>query len=149
MLFGRSLQPSRVMPAATAPEDTSTTSTPLSRRAAICCTHTAMAWRSRPRPSPVSNALPILITQRRAAVTLSRMQFQLRSANVDNFRAIFAIFIIVVEILFVIGDASLAPRLTIIQLLDMRPRLIFDALVQLGDLSSIFLIFLHTQHALI
>ncbi|MNY64645.1 hypothetical protein D3C86_2017890 [compost metagenome] len=64
------------MPAATAPEDTSTSSTPCSRKATICATHTAMAARSRPRPSAVSNALPIFTTQRRALVTLSRMIIQ-------------------------------------------------------------------------
>src|SRR5690606_1567030 len=143
ILFGRSLQPSRVMPAATAPEDTRTTSTPLSRRATICCTHTAMALRSRPRPSPVSNALPILITHRRAAVTLSRMQYQLRSAHVDNFRTVFVILILilVVEVVLVVDDAGLAPRLAIVQLLDMGARLVLDAPVKFGDLGGIVLVF--------
>src|SRR5690606_21842888 len=149
MLFGRSLQPSRVMPAATAPEDTSTTSTPLSRRATICCTHTAMAPRSRPRPSPVSNALPILITHRRAAVTLSRMQYQLRSAHVDNFRTVFVVFILVVEVVLVVDDAGLAPRLAIVQLLDMGARLVLDALIKLGDLSGVALVLLHAQLTLV
>src|SRR5690606_19735645 len=116
MLLGRSLQPRRVMPAATAPEDTSTTSTPLSRNATICLTHTALAWRSSPLPFPVSSARPTWLTHRRAAVTLSRMQSQLRSANVDNFRTILGILVVEV-IVFVVAGAGLAPRLAVIQLL--------------------------------
>src|SRR5690554_5197934 len=108
-----------------------------------------MASRSRPRPSPVSNALPILTTQRRAAVTLSRMQSQLRSANVDNFRTIFVIFIIIFEVILFIDDASLLPRTAVIQLLDVRARLIFDALIEIGYFRSIIFVFLQTQIALI
>src|SRR5690554_2322587 len=148
MLLGRSLQPRRVMPAATAPEDTSTTSTPLSRNATICLTHTAMAWRSNPLPLPVSNALPILITHRRAAVTLSRMQSQLRSANVDNFRTILVILVVEV-IVFVVADAGLAPRLAVIQLLDVGARFFFDTPVEFGHLGGIFLVLLHAQFALV
>src|SRR5690606_23121744 len=148
MLLGRSFQPRRVMPAATAPEDTSTTSTPLSRNAAICLTQTAMAWRSSPLPLPVSNALPILITHRRAAVTLSRMQSQLRSANVDNFRTILVILVVEV-IVFVVADAGLAPRLAVIQLLDVGARLFLDTPVEFGHLGGIFLVFLHAQLALL
>src|SRR5690554_57377 len=148
MLLGRSLQPRRVMPAATAPEDTSTTSTPLSRNATICLTQTAMAWRSSPLPFPVSNALPILITHRRAAVTLSRMQSQLRSANVDNFRTILVILVVEV-IVFVVADAGLAPRLAVIQLLDVGARFFFDTPVEFGHLGGIFLVLLHAQFALV
>ena len=61
------------MPAATAPEDTSTSSAPDWRRATICFTQTSIAARSRPLPSAVSRALPIFTTQRLAPVTLSRM----------------------------------------------------------------------------
>src|SRR5690606_8956356 len=149
MLSGRSLQPSRVMPAATAPEDTSTTSTPLSRRATICCTHTAMAPRSRPRPSPVSNALPILITHRRAAVTLSRMQYQLRSAHVDNFRTVFVILILVVEVVLVVDDAVPAARLAIGPCRDTGSRIVLDALYTPGDLSGLSLVLSLAQLTLI
>src|SRR5690606_12544808 len=147
MLLGRSFQPRRVMPAATAPEDTSTTSTPLSRNAAICLTQTAMAWRSSPLPLPVSNALPILITHRRAAVTLSRMQSQLRSANVDNFRTILVILVIEV-IVFVVADAGLAPRLAVIQLLDVGARFFSDTPVEFGHLGGLFLVLLDAHVAL-
>ncbi len=74
--LGRDVQPSWLMPAATAPEETSTNSTPASRSATICSTHTAMAPRSRPLPSAVSSALPIFTTQRLAPVTLLRIVFQ-------------------------------------------------------------------------
>src|SRR5690606_15624216 len=135
-------------PAATAPEDTSTTSTPLSRNAAICLTQTAMAWRSNPLPFPVSNALPILITHRRAAVTLSRMQSPLRSAHVDNFRTI-RLTLVLEVIVFVVADAGLAPRLAVIQLLDVGARFFFDTPVEFGHLGGILLVFLHAQFAFV
>jgi hypothetical protein len=65
------------MPAATAPEDTSTSSTPASCKATICSTQTPIAARSRPLPSAVSKALPIFTTQRCAPVTLLRIIFNL------------------------------------------------------------------------
>ncbi len=66
------------MPAATAPDDTSTNSTPASCKATICSTQTLMAARSSPLPSAVSSALPIFTTQRCAPVTLLRIIFNLR-----------------------------------------------------------------------
>ena len=75
--LGRAVQPRRLMPAATAPEETSTSSTPASCKATICSTHTPIAVRSSPLPSAVSSALPILTTQRCAPVTLLRILFNL------------------------------------------------------------------------
>src|SRR5690606_10032352 len=55
----------RVMPSATAPDETSTISIPRLRRATICSTQPAIPAKFKPRPSLVSNALPIFTTQRR------------------------------------------------------------------------------------
>ena len=60
------------MPSATEPEDTSTSSMPRARSAAICSTQSAMASRCSPRPPSVSSALPILTTQRLARVSSLR-----------------------------------------------------------------------------
>ena len=61
---GRSDQPSRLIPSATDPEDTSTSFTPSRLSEAIWSTQAPIATRSNPRPGCVSSALPILTTQR-------------------------------------------------------------------------------------
>src|SRR3989304_956945 len=69
---GRWLRPSRCMPAATAPEVTSTVSTPRARNCASCATQFWMPSLFSPWPSRVSSALPILTTTRRALLNDAR-----------------------------------------------------------------------------
>jgi hypothetical protein len=54
------------MPSAIAPEETTSTSIPRERSAAICFAQSAMAVLSRPAPALVSRLEPILTTMRRA-----------------------------------------------------------------------------------
>src|SRR5690606_32757685 len=157
--LGRLVQPRRLMPAATAPEDTSTNSTPCSRKATICLTHTAIAERSRPRPSAVSSALPIFTTQLCAPVTLARLIYQPTPENdgshphyknsaikrrwkfclipdVDDFRAVVVFVIEEVVVLVDIINAAhtgFTQSTLIVQRLQTGTRLVFDALIQLGQ----------------
>src|SRR5262249_51097535 len=62
MACGRRAQPSRCMPAAIAPLETSTQRRPSECSAAICCARRAIASRSRPLPSRVTSEEPTLTT---------------------------------------------------------------------------------------
>ena len=72
-LVGRRRQPSRCIPAAMAPDDTSVTSRPSARRAATWRAQSSIAALSRPAPLLVTSALPTFTTSRRALRSLSLM----------------------------------------------------------------------------
>src|SRR3989338_7407699 len=158
MALGRALQPNLLMPAATAPDDTSTSSTPCSRSATICLTQTAIAARSRPRPSAlrtgylVTHDLPTLAATcdyKNAAI--KRRFCSCLIPDVNDFRAIIFVFFIPEAVVFIDFTDRLDPgttqRTLVVQRLQLSARLVLDARIQLGQLGGVLWVFLNALGA--
>src|SRR5262245_52761113 len=71
MVRGRSFSLSALIPAATAPDETTKTSLPARARLEICSTRSLMTSKSSPSPFEVSTRLPIFTTMRLTPATRS------------------------------------------------------------------------------